>query len=444
MNNKINPQALFRLSVLGSLASRDQLNRGELKTIISKLANQTYNIPNSKRVHLSPQTIEHWYYAWKRNGIDGLVPKSRCDKNKTHLAENVKNALLEAKQKNPARSINTLILLLEQQGIVAKGELARATVHRFLKSKELSKRTLADAVTIERRSFVAAHAGDIWYGDVMYGPSISTSQGMRKVYLVSLLDDASRLIAHSAFCFGETALDIESVLKQGLLKRGLPKKLIIDNGPAYRAHSLQNICAKLGIRLVFCRPYEPEGKGKIERYHRTLRESFLNELNIQSIQNLDDLNARLWAWTEHIYHNRPHAGLNKQTPLERWRQDLIHIKPLSSIKDFDKAFYHSVSRFVRKDGTILWEGKLFEVPYECSQKKVTLIFDPHDHKPLRIESDSGDNLGLVTPFDPLTNINRKRQRPNLNHTAKISDINTVDLALSDYKRAIGTINKEEN
>lgn len=81
---------------------------------------------------------------------------------------------------------------------------------------------------------------------------------MRKTYLVSLLDDASRLIVHSAFCLGETALDIEGVLKQALLKRGVPVKIILDNGSAYRSGSLQSICALLEIRLVYCRPYEPQ------------------------------------------------------------------------------------------------------------------------------------------------------------------------------------------
>lgn len=77
-----NPIALFRLSVLGSLASRQTLVHGELKQIIRELAKQTYQIPNSHRMYLSEKTIERWYYAWLKKGIDGLVPKSRIDKGK--------------------------------------------------------------------------------------------------------------------------------------------------------------------------------------------------------------------------------------------------------------------------------------------------------------------------------------------------------------------------
>lgn len=99
--------------------------------------------------------------------------------------------ILELKQDNPARSINTIINIIKKEGLISKGRLPRASVHRFLQKQKLSKRILQDQNTIERRSFVAKHAGDLWQGDVLHGPSIQNSTGMRKTYLVSLLDDAS-------------------------------------------------------------------------------------------------------------------------------------------------------------------------------------------------------------------------------------------------------------
>ena len=94
----------------------------------------------------------------------------------------------------------------------------------------------------------------------MHGPRVPIGGKLAKSYLVSLFDDASRLLTHSAFCPGETALDIEGVLKQAVLRRGIPLKLVVDNGAAYRAETLQGICARLGIHLIHCRPYAPEGK----------------------------------------------------------------------------------------------------------------------------------------------------------------------------------------
>ena len=328
MSRPLHPDALFRLMVLGPLASRGELKRGEVSTIIRELASKAYDIPNSRRTYLSPETIKRWYYDWMRGGIDAL------------------------------------------------------------QQLQLSKRILPSVNTIEHRSFVAARAGELWQGDVLHGPSIQTKDGMRKTYLVSLMDDASRLLAHSAFCFGETALDIEGVLKQAVLKRGRPYKLLVDNGAAYKSGTLQAICARLEIRLIYCKPYSPEGKGKLERFHRTFREQFLNELDLNRVANIDELNARLWAWIESVYHARPHAGLDKldthqhQTPVGRWRQDLSHVRPLTTAiaERLDDIFCHYVVRTVRKDGTVSWDGNCFEVHHNLVGDKVTLVVDPH-HKP---------------------------------------------------------------
>jgi len=378
MSKPLHPEALFRLMVLGPLASRGALKRGEVSAIIRELASKTYEIPDSKRSYLSPETIKRWYYDWKRGGIDALNPKVRVDRGSTQLPETVQNKLIELKKDKQERSINQLIDMVERTGLVSKGTLARATVHRFLKQQRLSKRILPSQHTIERRSFVAAHAGDLWQGDVLHGPSIQTATGMKKTYLVSLMDDASRLIAHSAFCFGETALDIEGVLKQAILKRGLPHKLLVDNGPAYISDSLKSICARLDIRLIYCRPYEPEGKGKLERFHRTFREQFLSEIDLNKISGLGDINARLWAWIERVYHMRSHGGLEEEmTPIGRWREDLHHVRPLLPhvAERMDDLFYHREERLVRKNGTISWNGVFYEVDHNlvglCSALSVT-------------------------------------------------------------------------
>lgn len=446
MSKPVHPIALFRLSVLGPLTSRGQLEHGEVKTIIHELASKNYNIPGSSRTHLGASTIRRWYYDWARGGIDALTPNARRDKGSTQLSNKVQNAVLQLKKDNPSRSLNTVISMCERQGIVAKDSLSRATLHRFLKQQQLSKRVVVDPHTIERRSFVAPHANDIWHGDVLHGPVIQTSAGRRKTYLVSLIDDASRLIVNSAFCLGETAVVVEGVLKQAILKRGLCSKLIIDNGSAYRASTLQSICALLDIRLIYCRPYEPQGKGKLERFHSTFRRQFLNEIDINKISGLDDLNVRLWAWLDQVYHCRSHDGLQGKTPIDRWREDLVHIRLLGPIANkLDDIFYHRHKRLVRKDGTVSWEGNLYEVPFKLVDKKVILVVDPHTKVALKVESVFGDDLGSVTFLDKTANLSRKRQRPhNLPKPALKSGTNSVELALEEYKHSYEiTENKEE-
>jgi hypothetical protein len=234
----------------------------------------------------------------------------------------------------------------------------------------------------------------------------------RKAYLVSLFDDASRLICHSAFCLGETALDIEGVLKQAVLKRGVCRKLVVDNGAAYRAATLQQICARLAIQLIHCRPYMPESKGKLERWHRTLRAQFLSEIGHEAALDLAELNARLWAWTEQIYHRVAHAGLAGLTPLARYQQDLVHIRTLGArAAQLDSIFHHRLKRDVRKDGTVSYHGRAFEVPYELTGRRVWLVVDPHTTQVVGVEDEAGTVLGAATPLDLLANAHRRRRKP---------------------------------
>lgn len=234
--------------------------------------------------------------------------------------------------------------------------------------------------------------------------------GVRQIFRVS--GDASRLITHSAFCPGETALDVEGVLKQAILKRGLPRKLVVDQGAAYRSKTLQGICARLGIHLVYCRPYAPEGKGKIERWHRTLREQFLREIDPREVLAIEDLNARLWIWLAEVYHVRSHGGLEDQTPLERYQQDLPKIRQLGLMASrIDEIFYHRVIRNVRKDGTVFYLGQCFEVPYELSRQKVLLVVAPHASKVIGVEDAEGQSVGVATPIDRIANVHRRRRRP---------------------------------
>ncbi|WP_157663962.1 helix-turn-helix domain-containing protein, partial [Burkholderia ubonensis] len=228
----IDPMALFRLSVLGPIVSRERLERGELLQLLRQLARQEYAIPGSRRRHISERTLQTWYYAWRRDGVKGLASQPRVDAGRSKLPETVQAAVLAAKRENPQRSVRQIRLLLEAAGVVARGTLSRCAVHRLLKAHGLSQIAGPAVVREEKRSFVAEYAGSIWYGDVMHGPTFSFGGARRKTYLVSLMDDASRLVAHSAFCLSETALEIEGVLKQALLRRGIPRMLVVDNGAA--------------------------------------------------------------------------------------------------------------------------------------------------------------------------------------------------------------------
>ena len=153
-------------------------------------------------------------------------------------------------------------------------------------------------------------------------------------------------------------------------------------------------------------------KGKLERWHKTLRDQFLSELDERRITDLDELNARLWAWLEQVYHQTVHGSLAGLTPLARYQRDLPRIRSLGpKAAQLDLLFHHRVPRFVRKDGTVSYLGQRFEVPHELSGKTVRLVVDPHAARVVGVEDEAGKSLGQATALNPIANLKRVRRKP---------------------------------
>lgn len=187
-------------------------------------------------------------------------------------------------------------------------------------------------------------------------------------------------------------------------------------------------------------------KGKLERWHRTCRDQFLSELDERFITGLDDLNARLWAWLEQVYHRAPHAGLAGMTPLARYQQDLVKIRSLGPRAALlDALFLHRVRRLVRKDGTVSYLGMRFEVPFELAGKTVRLVVDPHAEVVVGVENDKGESIGQATPLDALANLDRRRCKPEpvdvtasaAPSTGQRAGPNLVELAYQQYHQSKG-------
>ncbi len=154
------------------------------------------------------------------------------------------------------------------------------------------------------------------------------------------------------------------------------------------------------------------------------------------IGDLADLNSRLWAWVEKIYHRRIHSSLQGQTPLQRYQQDLSRIRTLGSrAARLDELFYHRIERKVRKDGTVSYQGQRFEVPYELAGQKVQLVVDPHTEQVISVEDSKGATLGQATPLDVRANSHRRRRQPATpaeEPQTKSQGPNLVEMAYRQY------------
>ncbi|MCQ8836554.1 DDE-type integrase/transposase/recombinase [Streptomyces malaysiensis] len=131
------------------------------------------------------------------------------------------------------------------------------------------------------------------------------------------MDDNSRAVVGHRWGGAEDSVRLAAALRPALAARGVPEGVYVDNGSAFVDSALLRACARLGIKLIHSTSGRPQGRGKIERFFRTVREQFLVEVDTEKVTDLAMLNRLFTAWVEQVYHRRAHSETGQQ-PLERW------------------------------------------------------------------------------------------------------------------------------
>jgi transposase InsO family protein len=367
--------ALFRFGVIGDLVHLEPGAKGLYERLREKAAID-YKIPGSLRVRVAEETIRGWLRGYRVGGFDALRPKVRNDHGQSHALPNeVSDLLASIKEEKPDLSVQLVIRQALATGKVPEGlSLAPSTVHRILSRAGLMAKKPDEPTSKDHRRFVFEKAGDLWMSDVMHGPGVMVAGKKRKAYLIAFIDDATRVIPYAAFTLSENTAAFLPVLKEAVLRRGCCRRLFVDNGALYRTHQLALVCAKLGITLIHARPYQPQGKGKIERFFRSVRLQLIPLLVKEDLASLDALNRRLWAWVEGEYHRAPHRGLNGETPLDRWAALADEVRYLGS--DIDDLFLSEAKRKVARDRTVSLAGVVYEVDAALVGEAVVLRYDP--------------------------------------------------------------------
>jgi hypothetical protein len=191
-----------------------------------------------------------------------------------------------------------------------------------------------------------------------------------------------------------------------LSKRGIPRKLYVDNGPAFRSRHLEQVTASLNIVLIRSKPYTPQGRGKIERFFRTVRIRFLAGLEAKTLR---EVNAAFERWLENDYHRRKH-GATGMTPFERFVSNMECLRPAP--ENLREHFRKLARRRVAKDRTIALDGNLYEAPAALIGQRVDLLFHPED--PGRIEIRHRQlSYGFARPVD--VHVNSRVRRDKTGH-----------------------------
>lgn len=418
MNDTDHPHtvALFRYGLIADLVQLPPGSKG-LYALIDQKADREYIIPGSTRTRVAPETLRDWLKRYRRGGFEALLPKTRADRGVSRsLPPQVADVLLGIKEGNSKLSVQ--LVIREARGhpeIPPQLPLPASTVHRLLARHGLMDKTKGEAVDADRRRFAFKQAGEMWMSDVMHGPTVFVGGRKRKTYLIAFIDDATRVIPDCAFALSENTTTFLPVFKQAVRRRGLPHRLYVDNGANYRSRHLAIVCAKLGVALIHARPYRPQGKGKIERWFKTVRAQLLTRLIPADTANIEALNRRLQTWVQGEYHHAPHRGLEGRTPLEQWAQSGEDVRFPEPNLDLDDLFLFETLRKVQKDRTVSLNGVVYEVDAILVGEKVTLRYDPAapPGRAIQVWHD-GKAIELAKPVQTYANCFVKRNRSSSN------------------------------
>lgn len=389
--------ALFRFGVIGELTNT-VLGRGEKARVMREKSRARYRFPDGREGRLSRSTLKAWLRAYGREGLDGLKPKPRADRGTVRaLRPEVQGVIRQVRVENPGWGVPEVMSHLRETGILASDEeVSLGVVYRLIGPGRTAEGGKAD-----RRKYGFEKALECVQADVMYGPPVTMADGKRRrSYLHVILDDCTRLVLHGEFMDSERATGFEHVLKQALLRRGhVPARLYTDNGAAFVSHSLQMVCARLGVVLIHTQPGEPEGRGKIERFFRRVREQFLSRAWREGM-TLVDLNAAFWEWVEMSYHRTPHQGLGGETPLGRWMAEAEGLGKRRVVKreELEPLFRHQTTRRVNRDRTFQLRGKVFEAPVDLVGERIEVFYNPAKADEVEVVW-GGRSCGFARPLD---------------------------------------------
>ena len=335
----------------------------------------------SEESGVSERTLERYVADYRANGFDGLKPKPASE-TKSRLPKNFDKAFEEAeklRKEVPGRSVNTIINILEYEGVVKPGELKRSTLQDHLAAAGLSAKQMRmkQKTGLASRRFQKTHRCQMYQGDIKYGPYLPIGPNGKKVptYLSVIIDDATRYVVGAKFYDNMSSEIIEDTLRNAVMAYGLPDTIYFDNGKQYRNKWIKDICAKLGIRLIYTKPFSPEAKGKVEAFNRTV-EAFFAEAAIEQPKTLTELNHLLDLWLSEHYHKKPHSALNEKSPEVMFKSDSRTLK-FPSPEILKDVFLHHEERNVDKTGCFKLRGKNYEAGMEYIGKKVEIRYDPH-------------------------------------------------------------------
>ncbi len=417
MNDDLKPKdhveavALFRHALIGILCSRGSLTHGELAAELRELSARRVLPPGADCTRsYGASTYEAWLYAYRKGGIEALKPKHRCDAGHCqNLNDEQRELLLAIKRERPDASAALILRTLQEDGRLPRDLVRGSTVRRLYAEHGLcaeKSRQLAGSAR-DRRRWEAPRPNVIWHADVCHGPALKVGGRSVPLRIHALLDDHSRYVLALQACSNEQESEMLALLVRAWRGHGLSEKLYLDNGPTYIGDALYTACGRLGITLLHARPYDPQARGKMERFWRTMRSQCLSHMGPMS--SLHDVQVRVLAWLERHYQVAPHSSLLGKSPSQVYEHG-VSAEQCDRVTEqqLRDALTIEGRRRIRGDGTLTIAGQLFEAEQGfLAGSRVSIFRTLAEPSALPWLEHEGKRL-VLRPVDPVANSKRMR------------------------------------
>ena len=264
-----------------------------------------------REIGIHKSTFYNWYNKYLEDGFDGLAPKQRTRNSYWNkIPEQVKNEVVDMALKFPEESARNIAFKMVDE---KEYFISESSVYRILKKRGL--------ITSPAFALVSAAAeykdkttriNQMWQTDFTYLKIIHWGW----YYLSTILDDYSRYIVHWELCSNMAAQDVQRTIDHAIEKSGISSnqmpRILSDNGPCYISKQFQGYMNDRQIKHIRGKPNHPQTQGKIERYHRSMK----NIIKLDNYYSPQQLKDRLVEFVDYYNNRRYHESLENLTPAD--------------------------------------------------------------------------------------------------------------------------------
>lgn len=377
--------ALMRYSAIAPLITGLSEEYPSLTAFFDAVSFKGIIHPDGSLKHYAPGTIEKWYRSYKDEGFDSLIPTGRGDQGKPRkLDDELQEKIKYLKTNYPRMSASAIYRQLQENGSIKRGEVSESTVNRYINLFALKLKTSGNQ---DMRRYERPHINEVWCGDSSVGPYLKTFDGKkRKVYIIALIDDASRFIVGIDVFFNDNFVNLMSVIKSAVSKYGRPQMFNFDNGSSYKNHQMELLAARIGSVIHYDQPYTPTQKAKIERWFRTMKDQWMSCLDIRDLHSLDELRGNLLAYVNK-YNRTVHSSLKGKSPQDRFFSEPERIRRLAD-EEIQSSFLLEIERRVSSDSVIVINDIEYEVDCRFLKQRIKLRYSPNLEDIFVVEADN--------------------------------------------------------